>query len=65
MSCLCLLERANILKILFEKGHFQINLIKELKNPGLIKAAIISLLGANILYYENENYFFQNLVDIL
>ncbi len=59
MACqaLCLLEQANILKILLDVGFFSINNFKKFKNPSLIKAAMFSLMKTNIIWYENKKYF--------
>lgn len=54
---LCLIEHANILKILLNKGKFRENQIKNFKNPSLMKTAFISLIGAKVAYYRDKNYF--------
>ncbi|NGX32588.1 MAG: hypothetical protein K1060chlam4_00637 [Candidatus Anoxychlamydiales bacterium] len=56
-QAICLIEHASILKILLNKGKFRENQIKNFKNPSLIKTAFISLIGAKIISYKDNNYF--------
>ncbi len=54
---LCLLDHVGILKILLNKGKFNTKLLKQYNNPNLIHTALISLSGAKILYWNENEYY--------
>ena len=54
---LCLIFDSGILNILLTKDNFKEESIKNFNNPSLIKTALFTLMGANIVSWDNKCFY--------
>ena len=53
---LCLIEYIGVLDIIKKDGSFQNKCLQNYKNPHLIRAALVTLVGADVLSLSNDAY---------
>lgn len=53
---LCLVENAGILNLLKHEGEFRHRQLQNYRNPHLVRAALVTLVGAKVLTIANDTY---------